>query len=90
MKIRPDMFGIRSERKGVKVEIGSLLIQTLKSVSNTDIDPHSHIVRPDIKSSMVKLDCFISSSQMSKSSSNLVHQKIVGWVKVQSSVEEID
>ena len=84
------MLGIRPERKGIQVEASSLLIQSLESMSNPNIHPNSHVIGSDIKSSMVKLDRLLSSSQVGKSGSNFVHQKIVGWVKVQSPVEEIN
>lgn len=48
VEVRPDVFGIWAEGKGVEVEISSFLVESLKSMSNPDVDPNSHIVGSDI------------------------------------------
>ena len=59
-------------------------------MSDTNVDPNSHIIWTDIESPMVKFDGLICSSKVSEGGSYFVHEEIVGWVQIQSSVEKID
>ena len=90
MEVGPDMLGVWSERKSIEVEICCLFVHPFEGMGDTNVDPHSHIVGTDVKSSVVELDCLVSSAQMSQSSSYFVHKQIVGGIQVQSSVEEVD
>lgn len=77
MEIRPHVFGIRSQTQGIEVETCCFIIVTLKSMSDTQVDPNSHIVWSDIEGHVIEFDGLVGSSQMSKGSTNFVHQQIV-------------
>ena len=56
------MLSVRLEGKSVKIEISCLFVHSFEGMSDADVDPDSNIVGADVKGSVVKLDCFISSA----------------------------
>lgn len=62
MKVGPDVFCVRPEGKSVEVEVSSIVVLALEGMSNTQVDPYSHVIWSDIQSAVVKLDGLVSSA----------------------------
>lgn len=90
MKVGPDVLCVWPEGKRVEVEVSSVVVLALEGVSNAEVDPHSHVVGPNVESAVVELDGFVSPAKMGERCAYFVHEEIVGGIEVECAVEEID
>jgi hypothetical protein len=87
VQVAPNVLCIRPKRQSIQVKIGSIVVLIFESMCNTKIDPNSHIIRPYIQSSVIKLDGFVCSSEMGQSGSYFIHKKVVRGVEIECSIE---
>ena len=90
MQVRPDVLGVRAERQRIEVEVGSLIVEVQEGMGYPNVDPHPHVVGPQVEGPVVELYGLFSPTQMRQSGPHLVHEEVVSRIEVEGLVEELN